>query len=58
MEDMYRDSDYNNVILFTLINTFYTSQGDVETKMTVGYVSMYDAEWRTVHSRNICMSPL
>ena len=29
-------SDYNNVILFTVINTFYTCQADVETKMTVG----------------------
>ena len=36
MEDMYCDSDYNNVILFTVINTFYTCQADVETKMTVG----------------------
>ena len=35
MEDMYCDSDYNNVILFTVINTFYTCQGDVETKTTV-----------------------
>ena len=58
MEDMHRDSDNNNVILFTVINTFYTCQGDVETKMTVGNVSVYDAEWRNVHSRNICMSLL
>ena len=36
MEDMYCDSDYNNVILFTVINTFYTCQADVEDKMTVG----------------------
>ena len=26
MEAMYCDSDYNNVILFTVINTFYTCQ--------------------------------
>ena len=36
MEDMYSDSDYNNVILFTVINTSYTCQADVETNMTVG----------------------
>ena len=36
MEDMYCDSDCNNVILITVINTFYTCQADVETKMTVG----------------------
>ena len=36
MEDMYCDSDYNKVILFTVINTFYTCQADVENKMTVG----------------------
>ena len=36
MEDIHRDSDNNNVILFTVINTFYTCQADVETKMTVG----------------------
>ena len=36
MEDVYCDSDCNNVILFTVINTFYTCQADVETKMTVG----------------------
>ena len=36
MEDMYSDSDYNNVILFTLINTFCTCQADVDPKMTVG----------------------
>ena len=35
MEDMYCDSDDNNVILFTVINTFYTCQADVDTKMTV-----------------------
>ena len=35
MEDMYCESDYNNVILFTVMNTFYTCQADVETKMTV-----------------------
>ena len=35
MEDMYCDSDYNNVILFTVVNTFYTCQADVDTKMTV-----------------------
>ena len=33
---MYCDSDDNNVILFTVINTFYTCQADVDTKMTVG----------------------
>ena len=33
MEDMYCDSDYNNVILFTVINTFHTFQADVKTKM-------------------------
>ena len=31
MEDMYSDSDYNNVILFTVINTSYRCQADVET---------------------------
>ena len=36
MEDMHCDSDYNNVILFTVINTSYTCQAVVETKMTVG----------------------
>ena len=36
MEDMYCDSGYNNVILFTVINTFYTCQADVGTNMTVG----------------------
>ena len=36
MEDMYNDSDYNNVILFTVINTSYRCQADVETKMTMG----------------------
>ena len=36
MEDMYCDSDDNNVILFTVINTFCTCQADVDTKMTVG----------------------
>ena len=36
MEDMYCDSDYNNVILLPVINTFYTCQADVDTKMTVG----------------------
>ena len=36
MEDMYCDSDGNNVILFPVINTFYTCQADVDTKMTVG----------------------
>ena len=36
MEDMYCDSDDNNVILFTVINTFYTCQADVKTKITVG----------------------
>ena len=36
MEDMYCDRDDNNVILFPVINTFYTCQADVDTKMTVG----------------------
>ena len=36
MEDMHCDSDDNNVILVTVINTFYTCQADVETKMIVG----------------------
>ena len=36
MEDMYCDSDDSNVIIFTVINTFYTCQADVDTKMTVG----------------------
>ena len=36
MKDMYCDSDDNNVILFTVINTFYTCQADVDTKITVG----------------------
>ena len=36
MEDMFCDSDYNNVILCTVINTFYACQADVDTKMTVG----------------------
>ena len=36
MEDMYCDSDDNNVPLFTVINTFHTCQADVDTKMTVG----------------------
>ena len=35
VEDMYSDSSYNNVILFTVINTSYTCQADVETKMTM-----------------------
>ena len=35
-EDMYCDSDDNNVILLPVINTFYTRQADVDTKMTVG----------------------
>ena len=36
MKDMYCDSDDNNVILLPVINTFYTCQADVDTKMTVG----------------------
>ena len=36
MEDMYCDCDDNNVILLLVINTFYTCQADVDTKMTVG----------------------
>ena len=43
MEDMFCESDYNNVILFTLINTFYTCQADVKTKMTVG---MFMCTWQ------------
>ena len=52
MEDMYCDSDYNNVILFTVIDTFYTCQTDVDTEMTVG-MFVYDAEWRNVHSTTL-----
>ena len=36
MEEMYCDSDYNNVILFAVINTLYTCQAGVKIKMTVG----------------------
>ena len=36
MKDMYCDSDDDNVILLLMINTFYTCQADVDTKMTVG----------------------
>ena len=36
MEDMFCDSDDNNVMLLLVINTFYTCQADVDTKMTVG----------------------
>ena len=36
MEDVYCDSDDNNVILLPVINTFCTCQADVDTKMTVG----------------------
>ena len=36
MEDTYCDSDDHNVKLFTVINTFYTCQTDVDTKMTIG----------------------
>ena len=54
MEDMYRDSDDNNVILFTVINTFYTCGHQADSR----YVCMYDAEWRNVHSRNFYMSLL
>ena len=57
MEDMYCDSDYNNVTLFTVINTFYTCQADVETKKTVG-MFLCNAEWGNVHSRNFYMSLL
>ena len=35
MEDMFCDSDDNNVMLLLVINTFYTCQADVDTKMTV-----------------------
>ena len=36
MEEMYCDSDSNNVILFAVINTLYTCLAGVKTKMTVG----------------------
>ena len=36
MEDMYCDSDDDHVILLLAINTFYTCEADVDTKMTVG----------------------
>ena len=36
VEKMYCDNDDNNVILFTVINTFFTCPADVDTKMTVG----------------------
>ena len=36
MEDMYCDRHDNNVILLSVINTFYTCQADVDTRMTVG----------------------
>ena len=36
MEDVYCDSDDNNVILLPVINKFCTCQADVDTKMTVG----------------------
>ena len=36
MKDMYCDSDDNNVMLLLVINSFYTCQADVDTKMTVG----------------------
>ena len=36
MQDVYCDSDDNNVILLPVINKFYTCQADVDTKMTVG----------------------
>ena len=36
MEDVYCDNDDNNVMSFTLINTFYECQADVDTKMTAG----------------------
>ena len=36
MEEMYCDSDCNNVILFAVINTLYTCLAGVKTKMTVG----------------------
>ena len=36
MEDMYCGSDYNNVLLFTVINMCYTCQAGRKTKMTVG----------------------
>ena len=34
-EKMYCDSDYDNVILFVVINTLYTCQADVKIKKTV-----------------------
>ena len=55
MDDMYCDSDDNNVILFTVINMFYTCQADVKTKITVGMFMCGDAEWRNVRSRNFYM---
>ena len=59
MEDVYCDNDYNNVMLFTVTNTFYTCQADVDTKMTVGmFMCVCDAEWRNVHSWNFYMSLL
>ena len=58
MEDMYCDSDDNSVILFTVINTFYTCQFDVDTKMTVSMFLCMTQKWRNVHSRNFYMSLL
>ena len=51
MEDMYCDSDCYNVILFTVINTFYTCQADVDTKMTVGMFMCLTQSVENVHSR-------
>ena len=50
MEDMYCDCDDNNVILLPVINTFYTCQADVDTKMTVGTLMciMQNGEMRTI----------
>ena len=58
MEDMYCDSDDNDVMSFTVINPFYTCQVDVEDQDDGWYVSVYDAAWRNVHSRNFYMSLL
>ena len=44
MEDLYCDSDYNNVILFTVINTFYTCQAYVDIQDDSWYVYVCDAE--------------
>ena len=59
MEDMYCDSDYNNVILFSVINKHLLRMSSWCGHQEDGwYVSVYDAEWRNVHSRNLSMSLL